>query len=53
MSQGSVTLFRIVGASSLLDREFPGFPLGEGAQYVVFIRDAEAARPLGKLFTPE
>lgn len=42
----SVTLFRIAGASSLLARELPSYPLGESAQYVVFIRNAAAAHPL-------
>lgn len=46
LSSGPVTLFRITGASSLLARELPGYPLGEGVQYVVFIQGAAASRPL-------
>ena len=53
LGRGSVTLFRIIGASSLLARELPSYPLGEGVQYVVFIGDAAAAHPLRELVTHE
>jgi len=46
VANNPITLFRITGASSLLARELPGYPLGEGVQYVVFIQDAAAAHPL-------
>jgi Erythromycin esterase len=52
LAMGSVTMFRIREASSLLARELPGYPLGEGVQYVVLIRDAEAAHPLGESMAP-
>ena len=46
VAQGPLTLFRITGAASLFNEALPGYPLGDGAQYVVLIRDAGAAHSL-------
>lgn len=46
VANGPITLFRITGASALLAIQLPRYPLGEGIQYVVFIRDAVASHPL-------
>jgi hypothetical protein len=46
VANGHVTLFQIARVSSLLTGQLPEYPLGEGVQYVAFIRDAPASRPL-------
>jgi len=42
----SVTLFRIEAARSLLKLAIPAYPLAEGVQYVVLIREARPAHPI-------